>query len=120
VKADLIIVAAGQATRLGDLCANVPKCLLSFGGKTAIERMFDKLPMKDFRRIICVVSPDFRGDLLRGYLVTNRYRVTFVEQPRPEGTADAVIRALRVCEDDPLPVLIMWSDIMPQDRIELP
>lgn len=120
VKADLIIVAAGQATRLGDLCANVPKCLLSFGGKPAIERMLDKLPMKDFRRIICVLSPDFRGDLLKRYLLANRYRVTFVEQPRPEGTADAVIRALRVCRDDPLPVLIMWSDIIPQDRIELP
>ena len=36
-----IILAAGYATRLYPLTQNMPKALLTIGGKTILERLFD-------------------------------------------------------------------------------
>jgi GTP:adenosylcobinamide-phosphate guanylyltransferase len=118
---NIAVVAAGRATRLGKFCENIPKCLLSFGGKTAIERMLEMLPYKDAKEIAVVVSPDFRGRLLKRFLRAKYPGVpfNFVVQEKPIGTADAVRRALGVLECK-LPVLITWSDIIPKEPIVIP
>lgn len=109
----IIILAAGEGSRLGGLTKNIPKCLLSFGGKPAILHLIDKLPDSDE---ICVcISNDFRGELLRNYLtkVCTKNNFRFVVQERPVGTADAV----NLCFDGSDDTLISWSDIIPADSV---
>ena len=42
-KMKAIILAAGMGTRLGKYTEDLPKCMLSFGGKTLIERQVETL-----------------------------------------------------------------------------
>lgn len=110
-----IILAAGDGSRLGGITKNIPKCLLSFGGKPAILHLLDKLPESDE---VCVcVSPDFRGELLRNYLTkVSKQNLRFVVQEKPIGTADAVSICFNYVDD----VLISWSDIIPVNPISKP
>jgi len=111
-----IILAAGQASRLGKLTRNIQKCLISFGGKPAINHLLEKLPNSDE---VCVcLSDDFRGELLRNYL-TSTYRninFRFIVQEQPIGTANAVSLCLSTDDD----VIISWSDVIPKKNIERP
>jgi len=110
----IIILAAGEGSRLGGLTKNIPKCLLSFGGKPAILHLLEKLPEADE---ICVcISPDFRGELLRNYLTSVKYKFRFVVQEKPVGTADAV----KLCFEQEDDVLISWSDIIPVNTTSKP
>lgn len=107
-----VILAAGQASRLGKLAKNIPKCLVSFGGKPAIDHLLSKLPQTNN---ICVcVSDDFRGELLQNYL--ERPGIRFVTQKLPIGTSNAVSLCLEPDDD----VLISWSDIIPKSNIAIP
>lgn len=110
----IIILAAGEGSRLGNLTKNIPKCLISFGGKPAILHLIDSLPESDE---ICVcISNDFRGELLRNYLAHMcTKKIRFVVQDRPIGTANAV--SLCFDEDD---TLISWSDIIPASPVLKP
>ena len=40
---NLIILAGGKASRMGDICSETPKCLLDIAGKTLLERQLDML-----------------------------------------------------------------------------
>ena len=110
----VIILAAGEGSRLGNLTKNIPKCLISFGGKPAILHLIDILPESDE---ICVcISNDFRGELLKNYLAHMcTKKIRFVVQDSPIGTANAV--SLCFDEDD---TLISWSDIIPVSPVLKP
>lgn len=112
-----IILAAGKASRLGKLARNMQKCMISFGGKPAILHLIDKLPVSD--EIIVCLSNDYRGELLKSYLVESRPNMTFrfVTQPSPIGTANAVSICLPDNSED---LLISWSDIIPKLDIHIP
>lgn len=55
-----IILAAGYGTRLYPLTLNKPKALLEVGGKTILDRLFEKIePEKDCKRAIIVTNEKF-------------------------------------------------------------
>jgi len=111
---NLIILAAGAGSRLGNLTKNIPKCLVSFGGTPAIDTLLSVLPEAD--SITVCLSNDFRGELLKNYLSTKYCNVKFVVQKNPIGTANAVDLCLETDED----VLISWSDILPKNLVDIP
>lgn len=115
---DTIILAAGQASRLGKLAKNIQKCLINFGGKPAIDHLLEKLPPAN--KVYICISNDFRGELLKSYLTNKHPELTFkfVVQPEPIGTANAVYLCLDKCSTNE--ILIGWSDIIPKHRIEKP
>ena len=41
IKADLVILAGGYATRLGEQTKNTPKILLEFGNKTFLQHQIN-------------------------------------------------------------------------------
>lgn len=114
---NIVILAAGQASRLGKQTKNIQKCLISFAGKPAIDYLLERLPQAD--RVLVCISDDFRGALLKGYLLEKHPELDlqFVVQPQPIGTANAVYLCLKDCFDD---VIISWSDIFPKQRIDVP
>ncbi len=61
-----VILAAGMSTRLRPLTDNLPKCLLSVGGKTILERMVGSLLLAGIRNIGVVVG--FQAEKVRSHL----------------------------------------------------
>ena len=57
-----IVIAAGYATRLGDLTKNFPKPLLSIGENTILGRMLDDIdPIEDIDEHIIITNHKMNG-----------------------------------------------------------
>ncbi len=96
-----IIVAAGKAKRLGNVC----KALIKVKGKPIIEYIFDN--MKDMKKIIII----HHGKEIPNY-VGNDYcgiPIKYVEQKRRKGIAHAIFQCRKKVDDD---VLIILGDII--------
>jgi NDP-sugar pyrophosphorylase family protein len=89
-----VILAAGKGTRLRPLTEDKPKQLVTVSGKPLIEYIVEALPSAIDELIIVI---GYRGDMIREYCGNQFHgkKVTYVEQPIPEGTA----RALWLCKD---------------------
>jgi choline kinase len=61
-----IIVAAGSSTRLRPLTDDLPKCLLSIGGKTILARAIENLLNANITKIAVVVG--FEAEKIRSFL----------------------------------------------------
>ena len=61
-----IILAAGMATRLRPVTDNLPKCLLTIGGKTIIRRQVDTLLNEGVEEIFVVTG--FRSELVEQHI----------------------------------------------------
>ncbi|PIR82301.1 hypothetical protein COU20_02985 [Candidatus Kaiserbacteria bacterium CG10_big_fil_rev_8_21_14_0_10_59_10] len=87
-----VILAAGKGSRMRGLNGDVPKPLLSVGGKTLLQQKLDILP-DDVDEVIIVVGylgqkiREALGDSYRGK------RLQYVEQDVLDGTAGALWRA---------------------------
>lgn len=63
---DVLILAAGYATRLGDLTRDTPKPLLEVGDRAMLEHILDKVLVSDrVRRILVVTNARFAGHFER-------------------------------------------------------
>ncbi|HTL70694.1 MAG TPA: nucleotidyltransferase family protein [Candidatus Eisenbacteria bacterium] len=59
-----VILAAGYATRLYPLTENMPKCLLTVGGRTILDSIVDKLnAVAEIDEILIVTNDKFYGQL---------------------------------------------------------
>lgn len=74
------------------LTETVPKPLLPVAGRPVLEHLFDALPVS-IDEVLLVVG--YRGDQLRQHFTDQfgRFRIRYVHQEKPEGTA----RALALC-----------------------
>jgi choline kinase len=52
----VIILSAGQGSRLGHLVDNVPKCLIDFSGRTLLDRQLDTLEANGVREVVVVTG----------------------------------------------------------------
>jgi L-glutamine-phosphate cytidylyltransferase len=57
-----IILSAGQGSRLGQLTADKPKCLIDFGGRSLLDRQLDTLAACGVGQAVVVTG--FRNDLV--------------------------------------------------------
>jgi len=89
-----VILAAGEGKRMRPLTETVPKPMLHVGGKPILEHLLDVLP-KEVDEIIFVIG--YRGEKIKNHFKEkfDRFRIRYVEQGKPEGTA----RALALCKD---------------------
>jgi UDP-N-acetylglucosamine diphosphorylase / glucose-1-phosphate thymidylyltransferase / UDP-N-acetylgalactosamine diphosphorylase / glucosamine-1-phosphate N-acetyltransferase / galactosamine-1-phosphate N-acetyltransferase len=89
-----VILAAGKGTRLRPLTDNCPKQLVTVLEKPLIDYIVEALP-SSVDELIMVIG--YCGDQLRTYCGDTFHgrRVTYIEQPVPEGTA----KALWLCKD---------------------
>lgn len=51
-----VFLLAGRGSRLGDHCAELPKCLIEVNGKPILHRMLDQLDKKRVKRAVLVVG----------------------------------------------------------------
>jgi choline kinase len=76
-----IILAAGQGSRLGNLTADQPKCMIDFGGRTLLDRQLDTLAANGVREAVVVTG--FRDNQIEASLAhrTGGPRVRTIYNP---------------------------------------
>ncbi len=62
-----VILAAGMAKRLRPLTDDRPKCLLTVGGRTLLERIVEAMRQAGIHEFIVVTG--YRGDMIRNHLM---------------------------------------------------
>ena len=101
-----VILASGKGSRLGALTANKPKCLLSLGSETIIERQIRLLQDSGVSRITMIVG--YRRDVLAAQLGE---RVRMVVNDRYATTGN-IVSLWKACDSLSDNTLILNSDII--------
>ncbi len=87
-----VLLAAGPGRKFWPYAEVRNKCAFPIGNVPAVRRLADQLLDAGLDGLSVVVG--HRAGSVRAALRGLEGRVCFVEQPRPEGTADALLRAL--------------------------
>jgi UTP--glucose-1-phosphate uridylyltransferase len=87
-----VVPVAGLATRLRPLSLGVPKALLPVGGRPVIGHIVDELAACGIERLV-LVTGGAREGFEAQFADTASPEIVCVEQPRPLGLGDAILRA---------------------------
>jgi aminoglycoside phosphotransferase (APT) family kinase protein len=102
----VVVQAGGRGSRLAQLTANKPKCLLSVDGEPLLYRLFRQLPQARF-----IIVADYRAEVLTAYLETVPPEVDYdVVLAEGEGTLSGLPAAISMM-DDTSAFLIVWCDL---------
>jgi len=75
-----VVLAAGMAKRLRPLTNERPKCLLTVGSRTLLQRTFDAMIAAGISEFVVVTG--YRGEMIREFL-TSRYLSPLTSPPSP-------------------------------------
>ena len=108
----LIILAAGQGTRLRPLTDNIPKCMVEFKKKPIIDHILDAASSCNIDNI-CIVT-GYKQDVLKDHLQSKR--IIYYSNPNYEKTnmVDTLFRARDYLDGD---IIISYADIVYSDDI---
>lgn len=108
---DVVILAAGQATRLRPLTDDRPKCLLEVGGCTILSRAVGHLLARGLDRITIVDG--YRGEMIRAALAAGFPGVAFRFVANPDYATTNNAWSLHLAEGlPPGPLLLLDADIV--------
>jgi choline kinase len=112
----VVLLAAGQATRLRPLTDDRPKCLLEVAGRSILSRCVGQLSERGLRQI--TVVDGYRGDMIRRALSAEFPGVDFrfFRNDRYATTNNAWSLMLAECSPDE-PLLLLDSDIVFDDEV---
>ncbi|MDD3363441.1 MAG: HAD-IIIA family hydrolase [Syntrophomonas sp.] len=91
VKMNAVILAGGEGQRLKSLFPEIPKPLISIGGKPVLQYQIENLCRYGIRDIILVIGP--KGDMIKEYFGDGSafgVAITYFQEPSPLGTAGAL------------------------------
>jgi choline kinase len=104
-----VILAAGVGRRLGDSVTEHPKCLLSLGGRTLLDRMLDSLTEAGVGEAVVVVG--HLGQQIEA-AVAGRPGVRTLRNPDYRKGAILSLWTARDCLTAGDPVLVMDADVL--------
>jgi len=112
----VVILAGGQGTRLRPLTNEIPKAMVKVGGKPILEHTLSILPRK-IEEVILVVG--YKGEQIKNYFgsVWESVKLTYVHQPKPLGTSDALVRTRSLLQSSPF-LLLSGDDLYHGDDLE--
>src|SRR6476469_789328 len=108
-----IILAAGRGRRMWPYDELRPKAILPILIQPLIARLVDDLTAVGIQKTIVVVG--HQSQRVK-HALAGREHIAFVEQPRLDGTASAVLTALPLVEDETF--LVVHGDLL-VDRADL-
>jgi NDP-sugar pyrophosphorylase family protein len=88
---EVVVLAAGEGTRLRPLTERWPKAVLPIDGRPVVSTLLHELVSTGFEAITVVTG--HLAEQVEEVVRYLPYRVRFVRQPEPLGSADAVRRA---------------------------
>jgi UTP--glucose-1-phosphate uridylyltransferase len=114
-----IIPAAGLGTRMQSLVEDQPKEMLFIGGRPMISYAVQEAALSGLEELYIVINA--RKDVLRSYLESEDMKqsisplcLTFIDQPTPIGSGDAIYRVRELIGDEPfalmMPDFIFFGD----------
>lgn len=105
----VVLLAAGEGTRLGELTENVPKVMLPVDGVPILEHTLRRLQAQGFRDVY--INLHHLPDVIRDHFGDGRrfgVNITYSYEPEILGTAGAVAKLLPQLGDDPF--LVVYGD----------
>ena len=112
-----IILAAGEGTRLKPLTLDIPKSLISIGGKPIIDRIFESLP-DEIDEVFIVVGhlkekiKSHLGDNFRGK------KVSYANQIDKHGTFGALLSARSFLSEGEVFLVLNGDDIHRKEELQ--
>jgi UTP--glucose-1-phosphate uridylyltransferase len=103
-----VVPVAGLATRLRPLSRGVPKGLLPVAGRPVVQHVVDELAACGIERVVLVTGRG-RGAFAAHFAGEPGPEVMCVDQPRPLGLGDAILRAAPVLDG---PFVIALGDAL--------
>ena len=113
MKFNVIIPAAGAATRLRPLTSNCSKAMIRLHGKPAIAYILDKLYDEGANEIVIV---DGQFDDIRTYCKEHYPAVKFVRQEKLNGPRDAINLGFLSIDVTKLPLVVWLGDTLVFDK----
>lgn len=120
-----VILAGGRGTRLRPLTDKTPKSMIQVGEKMILEHTLGMLPPKIEEAILVVgykkekikkhFGDSFYPENTRGGRII---KITYVEQPEPSGTADALMRTRPYLRDG-IFLLLSGDDLYHEKDLEV-
>jgi NDP-sugar pyrophosphorylase family protein len=111
VRMDAVVMAAGEGRRMRPLTERWPKPVLPIDGRPVLSTLLRELASAGFTRVAIVTGHlAEQVETLAGDGSGFGLEVWFVRQPSPDGSADAVVRALAAGTRPPL--LVTGADTL--------
>ena len=107
-----MVLCAGYGTRLGHLVEEIPKPMLTIGGRPMLEYVLLHLAHHGFREI--AINLHFRGDVICDYFGDGSrlgIQITYSEEPHLLGTAGSV-KKMQPFLAGPDPFLVQYGDVV--------
>jgi D-glycero-alpha-D-manno-heptose 1-phosphate guanylyltransferase len=110
-SADLVVLAGGNATRMGLLCEGLPKALLPVAGVPFLIWQLKALARWYNLRRVVICARQGTEPMFRNYDRITAYTFDIIEELRPLGTGGAILHAM---EKRPLsdPFLAINGDVL--------
>lgn len=116
---NVIIPAAGEATRLRPITSNISKAMVPVNGKPVIDYIIEYLNQYNIEQIVIVIG---KNDDLRNYINAkygNDERISYITQFKPTGPLDAIEIGSKELRNH-LPTVVWLGDtIIGQEKLQL-
>jgi choline kinase len=106
MKRQALILAAGRGSRLGELTANSPKCMLQVQGKTLLDHIIEKLKENEVEKPVVVTG--YQASALNDRIGA---KLVFNDQWHSTNMLESLRLGLQAI-DSSGPLLISYSDIL--------
>ena len=106
-----VILAAGAGSRLRPLTLYRPKCMIPLAGKPILEHLLLALKENGIEEILIIIG--YRKELVRNYFRDGKdfgVKLSYIEQEKWYGTADAVSLSEEYVSDDDF--LMLYGDLL--------
>lgn len=113
---NVVIPAAGEATRLRPLTSNCSKAMVRVHGKPTIEYIVESI-YKNTPDIAEIVIVDGKYDDIREWAVKSKYtNIRCVKQGSLNGPRDAIFKGIDALKDETLPLVVWLGDAIILDE----
>tara|TARA_Y100000590_G_scaffold445156_1_gene576898 strand:- start:1217 stop:1915 length:699 start_codon:yes stop_codon:yes gene_type:complete len=100
----VVVLAGGLGTRLGEIAESTPKALVEVGGKPILSHILDWVASQGCSRALILTG--HLGDRFEGF-EHHGVELTFFREPRPLGTGGALWNARSLIEGR---FVLLWGD----------
>ena len=107
----VVIMAGGLGTRLKPITDNIPKPLVSVGGKPILERILEQLQTQGFRNITLAVY--YKSEMIQEFFGDGSHwglEISYIHEEKPLGTAGAL--GLLPSGLGSTPILVLNCDLL--------